>query len=127
MAIAIEIADRVTLVDNTELPIECAQAWQGTVERTVADCPNWVEAAIAAVEARRMSREIWQLWANTEERLMLAANAWSGSYQGEILRVDDLFLLQEVGETVVLHDRLLLKSDYAIGQVQSISYREGVG
>ena len=58
---------------------------------------------------------------------MLPANAWSGSYQGEILRVDDLFLLQAVGETVVLHDRLLLKSDYAIGQIQSISYREGVG
>ena len=127
LPLAIEIADRVTLVDNTELPIECAQAWQGAVQRTVADCPNWVEAAIAAVEARRMSREIWQLWANTERRLMLAANAWSGSYQGEILEMDDLFLLQAVGETVVLHDRLLLKSDYAIGQTQSISYREGVG
>jgi hypothetical protein len=127
LPLAIEIADRVTLVDNTELPIECAQAWQGTVQRTVAACPNWVEAAIDAVAARKISRETWQQWANAEGLLMLAANAWSGSYQGEILRMDDRFLLQAVGETVVLHDRLLLKPDYLIGQMQSIIYREGVG
>ena len=40
LPLAIEIADRVTLVDNTEFPIECAQAWQGAVQRTVADCPG---------------------------------------------------------------------------------------
>jgi hypothetical protein len=66
LPLAIEIADRVTLVDNTELPIECAQAWQGTVQRTVAACPNWVEAAIAAVGASKISRETWQQWANAE-------------------------------------------------------------
>ena len=127
LPLAIEIADRVTLVDNTELPLECAQAWQGTVQRTVAACPNWVEAAIDAVGARKISRETWQQWANAEGLQILAANAWSGSYRGEILRMDDSFLLQAVDETVVIHDRLLLKLDYSIGQMQSIIYREGVG
>jgi hypothetical protein len=97
------------------------------VQRTVAVCPNWVEAAIDAVGARKISRATWQQWANAEGLQILAANAWSGSYQGEILRMDDRFLLQAVGETVVLHDRLLLKPDYSIGQMQLISYREGVG
>jgi hypothetical protein len=97
------------------------------VQRTVAACPNWVEAAIDAVGARKISRETWQQWANAEGLQILAASAWSGSDRGEILRMDDRFLLQAVGETVVLHDRLLLKPDYSIGQIQSISYREGVG
>jgi predicted ABC-type ATPase len=129
LPLAIEIADRVTLVDNTELPIECAQAWQGTVQRTVAACPNWVEVAIAAVGASKISRETWQQWANAEGLQLFVANAWNGSYRGEILRMDDRFLLQAVGETVVLHDRLLLllKPDYSIGQMQLINYREGVG
>jgi hypothetical protein len=50
--------DRVTVVDNTELPIESARAWQGAVRRTVAVCPDWVAATIGAVVAGKMSREI---------------------------------------------------------------------
>jgi hypothetical protein len=58
---------------------------------------------------------------------MIAVNAWSGSYRGEIIQMDDLYILQIVGEDVVMHDRLLLKSDCAIDRVLSISYCEGVG
>jgi predicted ABC-type ATPase len=127
LPLAIEIADRVTLVDNTELPIEYAQSWQGTVQRTVAACPDWVEAAIATVAARKISRETWQQWADGEGLQMVAADAWSGSYRGEIVQMDDRYLLQVVSENIVMHDRLLLRADYSIGQTQIISYREGVG
>ena len=127
LPLAIEIADRVTLVDNTEIPIEYARAWQGSVQRTVATCPDWVETAISDVETRKMARETWQQWANVERRQMLVADAWSGSYQGEILQMDELYVLQAVSDNVVIHDRLLLRSDAAIGQTHSISYCEGIG
>jgi predicted ABC-type ATPase len=127
LPLAIEIADRVTLVDNTELPIESAQSWQGTVRRTVSDCPNWVEAAIGNVAARKMSRGTWQQWANDRGLQLLAADAWSGSYQGEIVQMDDLYALQMVGGDVVIHDRLLLKSGCSINQTLLIRYCEGVG
>jgi predicted ABC-type ATPase len=134
LPLAIEVADRVALVDNTELPIECAQAWQGDVRRSVMNCPDWVEATINAVTARKKSRETWQQWVNSNGRSMVAADSWSGSYQGEISQMDDHYLLQTVGEIFVIHDRLLLQSDYlitdgaseAIGQILAISYCEGV-
>lgn len=57
---------------------------------------------------------------------MVAADSWSGIYQGEISQMDDNYLLQTVGEDFVIHDRLLLQPDYSIGQARSISYFEGV-
>jgi predicted ABC-type ATPase len=127
LPLAIEVADRVVLVDNTELPIECARAWQGAVRQSVMNCPDWVEVTINAVVARKRSRETWQQWVNSNGRLMVAADSWSGSYQGEISQMDDHYLLQTVGEDFVIHDRLLLQPDYSIGQARSISYFEGVG
>jgi predicted ABC-type ATPase len=125
LPLVIEIADRVTLVDNTELPIECAQAWQGDMQRTVRTCPDWVEATIKAVTARRRSREIWWQW--SEGRLMVVADPWNGSYQGEIFQMDDHYILQTVGKNFVVHDRLLLKPGYSLGQMRGITYCEGVG
>jgi predicted ABC-type ATPase len=125
LPLVIEIADQVTLVDNTELPIECARAWQSDLQRSIETCPDWVEAAIHTVIARKKSRANWQHW--SEGRLMVAADPWSGSYQGEISRMDNHYLLQTVGENLVMHDRLLLKSDCSIGQTRLISYCEGVG
>jgi hypothetical protein len=58
---------------------------------------------------------------------MAITDVWAGSYQGEILQVDDHHLLQAVDQDLVLHDRLLLQSDYSTGQVLEISYREGLG
>jgi predicted ABC-type ATPase len=127
LPLAIEIADVVTLVDNTEIPIECAKARQGSMQRTVPSCPVWVEAAINAVAARRESRGIWRQWMDTTGLQITLIDVWAGSYQGEILRMDDHYLLQAVSQGVVLHDRLLLKSDYSLGQVPEISYREGLG
>jgi predicted ABC-type ATPase len=127
LPLAIEIADRVTLVDNTETPIECAKALQGNMQRTVPNCPAWVETAISNVAARKESREIWRQWVNTTGLQMAITDVWAGSYQGEILQVDDHHLLQAVDQDLVLHDRLLLQSDYSTGQVPEISYREGLG
>lgn len=59
LPLAIKVADRVVLVDNTELPIECAQAWQDAVRQSVMNCPDWVEVTINAVVARKRSRETW--------------------------------------------------------------------
>lgn len=127
LPLAIEIADRVTLVDNTELPIESAQSLQGTVRRTALVCPNWVDAAIGNVATRKMSRETWQQWADNRGLQLLTANAWNGSYQGEIVQIDGHYVLQMVGNDVVVHDRLLLKPDCSLGQMFSIAYYEGVG
>jgi predicted ABC-type ATPase len=127
LPLAIEIADVVTLVDNTEMPIECAKAWQGSMQRTVLSCPAWVEAAINTVSARRESRGIWRQWMDTTGIPITVTDVWAGSYQGEILQMDDHYFLQAVSQGVVLHDRLLLKSDYSLGQVPEISYREGLG
>jgi predicted ABC-type ATPase len=127
LPLAIEIADQVTLVDNTETPIECAKTWQGIIQRTVTSCPAWVESAINAVAARKESRETWQQLVNSAGQPIVITDVWTGSYQGEILQVDDHYILQAVSQDLVLHDRLLLKSDYSIGQVPEISYREGLG
>jgi predicted ABC-type ATPase len=53
LPLAIEIADQVTLVDNTELPIEYAQAWQGTIQKIVTTCPQWITTTINAVTASK--------------------------------------------------------------------------
>jgi predicted ABC-type ATPase len=127
LPLAIEIADLVTLVDNTEMPIECAKTWQGTIRRTVSSCPAWVEAVISNVAARKKSRETWQQLVETAGLQITVADVWAGSYQGEILQADDHHLLQAVGQRVVLHDRLLLQSDYLIGQIPEINYCEGLG
>lgn len=127
LPLAIEIADRVTLVDNTETPIECAKALQGNIRRTVPSCPAWVETVIGTVAARKESRDNWQQLMNIAGRPIAIIDVWNGSYQGEILQTDDHYLLQAVSEGLILHDRLLLKSDYLIGQVPEISYREGLG
>jgi predicted ABC-type ATPase len=127
LPLAIEIADRVTLVDNTELPIECAQAWQGNIQAVVTNFPNWIAAAIHAVEARRKSREAWSQWANTLGLPMSVPDPGDGHYQGDVLQMDAHYLLQAVADGVVLHDRLLLQSNHSIGQVSVISYREGIG
>jgi predicted ABC-type ATPase len=73
-------------------------------------------------------------YANADEiAKTLSGDAMAQSYQAarmveqQRLDMDDRFLLQAVGETVVLQDRLLLKPDYSIGQMPLISYREGVG
>jgi predicted ABC-type ATPase len=68
LPLAIEIADLVTLVDNTEIPIEYAKTWQGTIRRTVSSCPVWVETAIGTVAARKKSRETWQQLVETRGR-----------------------------------------------------------
>jgi hypothetical protein len=97
------------------------------MRRTVAVCPDWVESAIGAAIARKMSREIWPQWVEQQGIQMLAIDTWSCSYRGEIVQMNDRDILQIVGEDVVMHDRLLLKSDCAIDQMLSISYCEGVG
>jgi predicted ABC-type ATPase len=127
LPLAIEIADRVTLIDNTEMPIECAKAWQGNVLRTITTCPSWVDIAIDVVVARKKSRETWQQWVNEQRMMIVTADSWSGSYQGEILKIDDYYLLQIVNRHIVIHDQLLLQSDYLIGQTLIIKYHEGVG
>jgi hypothetical protein len=127
LPLAIEIADRVTLVDNTEFPMECARAWQGNIQRAIVTCPDWVETVIASVAARKKSRETFQRWINRERLQVAANNYWSGSYSGEILQMDDCYLLQIVDERVVMHDRLLLRGDYSIGSIQVINYQAGVG
>jgi predicted ABC-type ATPase len=127
LPLAIEITDRVTLVDNTETPIECAKALQGNMQRTVPHCPAWVETAISSVAARKESREICRQWVDTTGLQMAITDVWAGSYQGEILQVNDHHLLQAVGHDLILHDRLLLQSDYSTGQVPEISYCEGLG
>jgi predicted ABC-type ATPase len=127
LPLAIEIADRVTLVDNTEVPVECAKTWQRTIRRTVPSCPAWVEAVTSTVAARKKSRETWQQLMEAAGLQVTVTDVWAGSYQGEIIQADDHYLLQAVGQDVVLHDRLLLKSDYSLGQVPEINYREGLG
>jgi predicted ABC-type ATPase len=127
LPLAVEIADRVTLVDNTETPIECAKTLQGNIQRTVPSCPAWVETVISNVAARKESRDNWQQLVNTAGQPIVITDVWTGSYQGEIIQVDDHYLLQAIGQDLVLHDRLLLQSDYSIGQVPEISYREGLG
>jgi hypothetical protein len=46
--------------------------------------------------------------------------------QGEILQANDHYFLQAVSQNLVLDDRLLLESDYLIGQVPEIFYKEGL-
>ncbi len=127
LPLAVEIADLVTLVDNTDIPIECAKTWRGNIQRTVPSCPVWVESVISNIVARKKSRETWQQLVDKAGLQIAVTDVWAGSYQGEILQADDHHLLQSVSQGVVLHDRLLLKSDYSIGQVAEISYREGLG
>jgi predicted ABC-type ATPase len=126
LPLAIEIADRVTIVDNTEIPIECAKAFQGNIRKTVPSCPAWVETIIGNVAARKESRDNWQQLVSIAGQSIVIPSVWAGSYQGEILQKDDHYLLQTVSQNLVLHDRLLLKSDYSIGQVLEIRYQEGL-
>jgi hypothetical protein len=41
--------------------------------------------------------------------------------------MDDHYILQTVGKSFVVHDRLLLKPGYSLGQMRVITYCEGVG
>jgi predicted ABC-type ATPase len=127
LPLAIEIADRITIIDNTEIPRECATGKQGAVQQTANDSPDWVVAAVRAVNSRQLSKLEYQNRAINQEMELLAANAWDGCYQGIIIKIDTHYILQLIDNSWVLHDRLLLTMDCPIGQLMSIVYREGVG
>jgi predicted ABC-type ATPase len=126
LPLAIEIASAILLVDNTNLPVVVASARNGEIRPIIDPCPNWGLTAIAKVQQRQASRQALQASYNNGNRLTIA-DALAGQYHGDIVMIDENYIVQACENALILHDRLLLRGDFQLGQPLNIQYRQGVG
>jgi predicted ABC-type ATPase len=126
LPLAIEIATAISIIDNTNYPIEIAKGGDGLIYSVIDACPAWGMRAIAQVQERQMS---WQAFYSSfsNGNPLITADAWAGWYSGRIVSINDHYLVQACEIGMILHDRLLVNREFQIGQFAHIQYREGVG
>jgi predicted ABC-type ATPase len=126
LPLAIEIASSILLIDNTDLPVVIANGRNAEIIPIIESCPNWGLTAIAKVQQRQASRQMLQTSYNNGSRLTVA-DAWAGQYRGDIIMIDENYIVQAFENALILHDRLLLRGDFQLGQLLNIQYRQGIG
>jgi hypothetical protein len=126
LPLAIETASSILLIDNTELPVVIASARNGEIRPIIEPCPNWGLTAIAKAQQRQVSRQALQASYNNGNGLTIA-DAWAGQYGGDIVMIDENYIVQAAENALILHDRLLLRGEFQLGQQLNAQYRQGIG
>jgi predicted ABC-type ATPase len=126
LPLAIEIASAILLIDNTNSPVEIARARDAEIQLITDQCPTWGLTAIAKVQQRQVSRQALLASYNNGNRLTIA-DAWAGEYLGEIVTIDSNYIVQAYENALILHDRLLLRGDFELGEQLNIQYQQGIG
>jgi predicted ABC-type ATPase len=126
LPLAIEVSTAISLIDNTNYPIEIAKGGDGLIYPIIDACPGWGMRAITQVHERQVSRQaLYSSFSNGNP--LITADAWAGRYSGAILSIDNHYLVQACEIGMILHDRLLVNGDFQIRQYINISYQEGTG
>jgi hypothetical protein len=68
------------------------------VRQSVMNCPDWVKVTVDAVVARKRSRENWQQWVNSKERLMVALILGAAVIKGRFLRWMIIIFFRPLGK-----------------------------
>lgn len=120
---AAEIADRVRIYDNSSFPVQAVIVENGAVTFQSAEIPEWVQNTIQKLEERFLDRTA--IIENTQ-LAVLKANIDTGKYTGQVNRVTDNYIVQQVdSSTLVLHDRSIVKREFAPNQNIRIAYNDG--
>ncbi len=122
LPIAAEIADRVSVYDNTQRPERKLTIENSAITYKSKNTPNWVQDTITKLESRLNDR---QVIASTNELPVNSANIDEGKYVGSINQITDNYVVQKTGDNLTLHDRSIVKGDFQLGEDFRIAYKDG--
>lgn len=116
---AVEIADRVRIYDNSTIPQQAVIIENGQITYQSEEIPNWVQTTLTKLEQRASDRS--QIATNPTT----PANIDSGKYVGTVSQTTDNYIVQQIGDRRILHDRSIVKGEFESGDNIRIAYRDG--
>lgn len=117
---AVEIADRINIYDNSTAPQQVVTIENGQVTYQSEEIPNWVANTLTKLEQRACDRS--QITTNFP---ITSANIDSGKYVGTVRQTNDNYIVQQVEDSQILHDRSIVKGEFELGDNIRIAYRDG--
>lgn len=120
----IEDADRAYVYDNSKETPSLFSFVQGTVLPTSDRIPPFLRSRLVTPLGQR---EAERQAIYTTLGLTMRPEVEAGTYTGTVLWRSMHYSVQEVSEYKVLHDHLLLSGQALIGELSTITYREGDG
>jgi predicted ABC-type ATPase len=124
---AAEIVDRVRMYDNTNLPRLIATIENGRVSYlTTDDTPQWIQNVIRQLNQRESDRNNLFVEATRTRFSLSIADLDRGKYIGTVSSITDSYIAQQIDRnTLVLHDRSVVKEPLSVDRDVRIAYRDG--
>lgn len=119
---AAEIADKVYIIDNSNVPKLVVRIQNAEVIYQLPDAPLWVQNTIEKLKQRSHERTVI---GNNTEVAITYANIDAGKYIGTVSQVTNNYVAQIVDQDLILHDRSIIKAEFAPGQEIRIAYNDG--
>ncbi|KYC42305.1 hypothetical protein WA1_20235 [Scytonema hofmannii PCC 7110] len=117
---AVEIANRVRIYDNSTIPQQAVVIENGQITYQSEEIPNWVQTTLTKLEERASERsDIATNFPTT------SANIDGGKYVGTVSQTTDNYIVQQTGDSRILHDRSIVKGEFETGDNIRIAYRDG--
>lgn len=122
---AAEIANIIYLFDNTQTPKLETKIENGQVTYQSDNMPLWVRTTVQKLEERKRERAAINKTANKNQQIVDEANINSGIYTGVISQIKPHYIIQKAGDSLILHDRSIIKENFNLDRDIRIAYYNG--
>lgn len=127
LPIAISLAHRAYIFDNTITPQLGAVLSEGEIVEQNQDSPQWIADALDNYKASKDEKNLLIQRANESEKACSISLISESEYTGKIEFVGEHYSVQDISKTeVILHHFSLIDSDIPASQSVTIKYRNGV-
>jgi hypothetical protein len=106
--------------ENTQAPKQEAEIDNGQITYQSNNIPNWVQNTLTLLESRQSDR---LLFAENTELPTTPANIDSGKYVGTVSQTTTNYIVQQTGDSLILHDRSIVKGEFKHQKLYSAANR----
>ncbi|MEC4813643.1 MAG: KfrB domain-containing protein, partial [Scytonema sp. PMC 1069.18] len=105
---------------KSNIPQQAVVIENGQITYQSEEIPNWVQTTLTKLEERASNRS--QIATNFPTT---PANIDSGKYVGTVSQTTNNYIVQQTGDSRILHDRSIVKGEFETGDNIRIAYRDG--
>ena len=125
--IAISLAHRTYIFDNTITPQLCAVLREGEIVEQNQNSPQWIAETLNNYQAGKDEKISLIQEANNSQKVCSISLINESQYTGKIKFIGDYYASQKVSNTeIILHHLSLINFDLSLSKTVSIKYRNGV-
>jgi predicted ABC-type ATPase len=122
---SVEIADRVYVFDNSQFPQRVARFVDGELTYETETKPEWAQIIINQVAERAIEKNAVATFAAQSQINLTVASIDDDVYVGIVNQTTNNYIVQQIGDNLILHDRSIVKEEFTPFQNIRIAYRDG--